>query len=65
MFDIAGKRNNAGMQGATTRVAPMENMEEANCDMMTNKTVGEMMAAFKSITTVEYINGVKFRVAAI
>jgi REP element-mobilizing transposase RayT len=32
---------------ATTRVAP------------TNKTVGDMMDAFKSITTVEYIRGVK------
>jgi REP element-mobilizing transposase RayT len=57
--DGAGVRDNAGMQGATTRVAPTENMDETNCDMMTNKTVGEMMAAFKSITTVEYINGVK------
>jgi REP element-mobilizing transposase RayT len=33
--------------GATTRVAP------------TTKTVGDMMDAFKSITTVEYIRGVK------
>jgi len=33
--------------GATTRVAP------------TGKTIGDMMDAFKSITTVEYIRGVK------
>ncbi len=34
-------------EGATTRVASVD------------KTVGDMMGAFKSITTVEYINGVK------
>ena len=35
-----------GTAGATTRVAP-------------TKTIGDMMDAFKSITTVEYIRGVK------
>lgn len=35
-----------GTVGATTRVAP-------------TKTIGDMMDAFKSITTVEYIRGVK------
>ncbi len=34
-------------EGATTRVASVD------------KTVGDMMGAFKSITTVEYIEGVK------
>ncbi len=36
--------------GATTRVAPTV--------VVLDKTVGEMVAAFKSITTVEYIHGV-------
>ena len=35
------------LPGSTTRVAP------------TDKTIGDMMGAFKSITTVEYNNGVK------
>ena len=39
------------MQGATTRVAPTDKI-------ITNKTLGDMMAAFKSVTTVEYISGV-------
>ena len=40
--------------GATTRVAPTTPSTVDEPD----KTVGEMMAAFKSITTVEYIHGV-------
>ena len=41
--------------GATTRVAPTVAQSVAP----KNKTVGDMMDAFKSITTVEYIRGVK------
>jgi len=40
------------MQGASTREAPTG-------ETVGNKTVGDMMGAFKSLTTVEYIFGVK------
>ncbi len=53
--------------GATLVVAPtdaenetgVQNETGANTDAPMGKTVGDMMAAFKSITTVEYIRGVK------
>jgi putative transposase len=45
----------ATKEGATTRVAPTA----ATVVCPTGKTVGDMIAAFKSITTVEYIRGVK------
>ena len=52
---------------ATTRVAPTNNAtgnneaatRAAQTNDGANKTVGDMMDAFKSITTVEYIRGVK------
>ncbi len=47
---VVAQNNNGATtdnNGATTRVAP------------TGKTIGDMMDAFKSITTVEYIRGVK------
>ena len=49
--DIVGSQSRSG---ATTRVAPTA----SSMFDVPDKTVGEMMAAFKSITTVEYIHGV-------
>ena len=45
--EMVAQNANGQTNRATTRVAP------------TGKTIGDMMDAFKSITTVEYIRGVK------
>ena len=44
------------LPGSTTRVAPTV---DPTTVAQIAKTIGDMMEAFKSITTVEYINGVK------
>lgn len=61
-----GDENNIGDENnnrATTRVAPTDGVGINNGATTrvapTTKTVGDMMDAFKSITTVEYIRGVK------
>jgi REP element-mobilizing transposase RayT len=50
-----GLENDGRAKGQTLVVAP----SHAPTNTPTNKTVGDMLDAFKSITTVEYIHGVK------
>ncbi len=45
--------------GAATRAAPTDEQTNDQLNAQKGKTVGDMMDAFKSITTVEYIRGVK------
>jgi len=50
--NVSGRYNNGDLQkGQPQGIAPT--------DTVKNKTIGDMMDAFKSITTVEYIRGVK------
>lgn len=53
------EENDEPMDRATTRVAPTVVSTVAMSEAPKNKTVGDIIGAFKSITTVEYIHGVK------
>ncbi|MFI5137755.1 MAG: transposase [Sphingobacteriales bacterium] len=61
--DRADMRERAAEDRAATRAAPTvvenDNGDPNDIDEPTRKTLGDMMGAFKSITTVEYIAGVK------
>ena len=49
------------MKGQPQGIAPTENPSQgiAPTENPTEKTVGEIVGAFKSITTIEYIRGIK------
>ena len=62
---VSNGENVATYDRATTRARPydhaIDDVKTDNDVPMKNKTIGDMMDAFKSITTVKYIDGVKNR----